>query len=409
MKKYSVLVIDDQANWRELLVELLSDEFYVTSAKDYEGALKAIQNQNPPFHVVVTDIRLIDEEVGNEDGLKLIEYLNKRGDETRTIVVTGYATLGTAKRALSALDAYDYLEKRPSDGSSFNITEFQAIVHRAAEDVEEKRPNGFADIPYKVLVLESDSDRRSKLEDALRKDGYQVTALENAEKLEYPPYTTDRDYALTLVDESLTTDIVFEKLQRLSPKGKIIIITSHDVGKIMDAMREHPVLTVLAMPDGQLNDGDLRDMLHEALANGSRKYVSAQINYPNQLEQVITKGIVGQTYHINLSVQDNPSENAVGINLALQGSKKGKIRLRLSVHAKGIKIKPETERYWDIPLSTECPQPCHFLITPENVGHNDITIEIVQENRWLGRIQMKLDVVSQSLGENQWMRKDIPF
>ncbi len=392
MKKYSVLVIDDQSNWRELLIDLLHDQFDVKSANDYEGALEVIQNQSPPFHVVVTDMRLKDEKVGNEDGLKLIEYLNKRGDETKTIVVTGYATLDTARRALSTLATYDYLEKLPSDGSSFNIQQFQQIVYRAAQEAEGKRPRGFTDISYNVLVLEPARVQRSKLEGVLRKDGYQVTALESFNELEGLSNSADKDYVLILLSESLATDEIFEKLQRLCPIGKIIILTLHDVSKIMGAMREYPVLTAFAMPDGELNDKDLRDVLHRVLANGARKYISAQINYPNQPEQVIRKGMIGQTYHVNISIQDTPSENAVGIYLVPQGNKKGKIKLRLSVRAKGIKVEPETERYWDIPLSTERPQPCNFSITPENIGHKDIIIEIDQENRWLGRLQMKLYV-----------------
>jgi DNA-binding NtrC family response regulator len=392
MKKYSVLVIDDQANWRDLLVDLLNDQFDVKSVKDYEGALDAIQGQKPPFHVVITDMRLKDEEVGNEDGLKLIKYLNKRGDETKTIVITGYATLDTAKRALSALSAYDYLEKRPSDGSPFNIQEFQRIVYRAAKDAEEKRLGGFSDISYTALVLEPDKLQRSKLENILRKDGYQVTAMEDVENLPY------KDYVLILVNESIITDVVFEKLAHLYPKGKIIILTLQDVGRIMSAMREYPILTAFAMPNGQLNDKDLRDIIRKVLP---KKYISARINHPDQPEQDITKGIVGQTYHVNLSIQDSPSENSVGFYLAPQGSKKGKIKLHLTVQAKGIKVEPETERYWDIPLSTERPQPCHFSITPENTGRKDIIIEIDQENRWMGRIQMKVNIVVDFSGENQ--------
>jgi len=397
-KKYSVLVIDDQANWRELLVDLLNDGFDVKSASDYQGALEIIQNQKPPFHVVVTDMRLIDEEVGNEDGLKLIEYLNKRGDETRTIVVTGYATLGTAKRAISGLAAYDYLEKRPSDGSPFNIKEFRQVVYRAAQDVENKRPEGFTDVSYNVLVLESNQAQCAKLEDVLRQDGYQITTLKCVDKLENLSDVFDKDYALILVNETLATDEVFKKIQYSCPNGKIIILTFHNVGKIMDAMREYHVLTAFTMRNGELNDKSLREVVHSALPS---KYVSARINYLDQPEQVVTKGTVGQTYQINFSIQDAPSENSVGVNLASQGIKKGKIQLHLSVQTKGIRVRPETERFWDIPLSTERPGPCYFLITPENTGHHDIAIEIDQENRWLGRVQIRLNVEFQSMGENQ--------
>ena len=385
-KKYSVLVIDDQANWRELLVNLLEDEFDVKSASNHDDALEIIRNQIPPFHVVVTDMRLKDEEVGNEDGLKLVEYLNKRGDETKMIVVTGYATIDTARKALSLLAAYDYLEKRPSDGSPFAIEKFRRIVHHAAEEVEQKRPQGFVDISYSVLVLEPNQIQRSRLQDVLRKDGYQVAAMESVDNLEN---SSSKDYTLVLINESLATDDAFGKLQRLYPDGKIIILTPNDVGKIIDAMREHPVLTAFPMPNGELNAQNLRDILRSALP---RKYISAQIRYPNEPEQLVVKGVAGKTYHVNLSIQDSPSENAVGISLLPQGNKKGNIKLHLYIHVKGMKVGPEVERYWNIPLSTERPEPCNFLITPEELGRNDIVIEIDQENRWLGRIQMKLDV-----------------
>lgn len=401
VKKYSVLVIDDQANWRELLVDLLKDGFDVKSAEDYEGALELIRNQAPPFHVVVTDMRLKDEEIGNEDGLKLIEDLNKRGDETKTIVVTGYPTIDTTKRALSSLDAYDYLEKRPSDGKPFDVEEFQLTVHRAAEEAEKDRPEGFTDISYNVLVLEPNHNRRLKLDDALRRNGYQATVWNNVENLENLTSEANKAYALILVNESLANDDLFGRLQHLFPEGKIIIITSHDIGNVMAVMREYPILTAIAMPNENLDDRDFRDVIHAALAQGGRKYVSAQINYPYNSGQSVVKGIVGQTYHVNLSVQDTPSENAVGVNLVPQGNKKGKVKLHLYVHAKGMKVGPEVERYWDIPLSIERPESCNFSITPEKFGRSNIVIEIDQENRWLGRIQMKLDVESQSLGENQ--------
>lgn len=48
-RKYSALVIDDQDNWRELLSDILEDQFEVTSVKDYESALDAIAIQRPPF------------------------------------------------------------------------------------------------------------------------------------------------------------------------------------------------------------------------------------------------------------------------------------------------------------------------------------------------------------------------
>lgn len=142
MKKYTLLVVDDQANWRDLLVEMLREKeaFNIMSAGSYEEALKLIRRQQPPFHVIITDLRLRDDEQSNEEGLRLIEELSRNGSETNSIVITGYPTVGSARRAFAQFQAYDYFEKHPSDGSPFDVAAFQNCALRAAEDAERKRP-----------------------------------------------------------------------------------------------------------------------------------------------------------------------------------------------------------------------------------------------------------------------------
>jgi len=132
-KKYSVLVVDDLKNWRDTLTDILEDQFDVKTAKDYEGALSVIQRQTPPFHVVVTDMRLKDEVVDNVDGLRLLEYLKEQGNEVQAIVLTGYGDVETTKRAISHLGAFDYFEK------PFNNNEFIERVRTAVEKTENIR------------------------------------------------------------------------------------------------------------------------------------------------------------------------------------------------------------------------------------------------------------------------------
>ena len=132
-KKYSVLVVDDQENWRELLVELLEDEFEVISVDNYDAALEKLRERKTPFYVIVTDLRLVDEQSGNEDGLKLAQEINHKKVATNVIVLTGYSTVLSTKRAFKELDVFDYLEKRPSDGSPFDRDGFLNTVRKAAE------------------------------------------------------------------------------------------------------------------------------------------------------------------------------------------------------------------------------------------------------------------------------------
>jgi len=139
--KYSVLIVDDQKNWRNLLTELLQKQFTVVAVASYKDAIQKILEAATPFHVVITDMRLEDNVPGNEDGVKLIEYLHNLGGQTKTILLTGYPSLATAKKTLMQLDAYDYLEKYPSDpvDSRFDQNVFLRIVTEAAVLAEKYR------------------------------------------------------------------------------------------------------------------------------------------------------------------------------------------------------------------------------------------------------------------------------
>lgn len=137
--KPSILVVDDQENWLILLKEILISKFDVTAVSSYEQALKKIASKTPPYHVVITDMRLIDTEKGNEHGLKLIEKLNH--SDTKSVIITGYPTITTMQKAAFGLQVAYYFEKVPSDGEPFNVNEFLNIVHQAARDAEVNRAN----------------------------------------------------------------------------------------------------------------------------------------------------------------------------------------------------------------------------------------------------------------------------
>jgi ActR/RegA family two-component response regulator len=137
--KYSVLIVDDQDNWRGLLEEVLEKEFDVVSARNYADASAEISKTAQPFHVVVTDLRLRDDTPGNEGGLELIEYLKIKAGETRTIVITGYPTIASMQKAVFGLHVDYYFEKVPADGRGFNWSAFLEIVGSSAKVAEECR------------------------------------------------------------------------------------------------------------------------------------------------------------------------------------------------------------------------------------------------------------------------------
>ncbi len=116
----SVLIVEDDAVARNLLVEVLRGEGYDVSAADSaESALEAMNGET--VDVVVTDVRL-----EGMDGIELMRTLRERDPKLQAIVVTAFGSLETAVEAIHA-GAFDYMSK------PFSMDEICRMVKRAAE------------------------------------------------------------------------------------------------------------------------------------------------------------------------------------------------------------------------------------------------------------------------------------
>ncbi len=100
----TVLVVDDDIRFAETLASALARRGWAVSvAHDGAGALEAARAAVPATAIV--DLKL-----GDEDGLALLEPLRAAGPQMRIVVLTGYASIATAVRAIK-LGADDYLAK----------------------------------------------------------------------------------------------------------------------------------------------------------------------------------------------------------------------------------------------------------------------------------------------------------
>lgn len=103
----TLLLVDDDALFRDVLSRALRTRGYVVvTAADVPTAL-AVAAHDPPEYAVV------DLKMPGASGLKLIEQLHALEPATRIIVLTGYASIATAVEAVK-LGAVDYLSK-PAD------------------------------------------------------------------------------------------------------------------------------------------------------------------------------------------------------------------------------------------------------------------------------------------------------
>jgi two-component system response regulator RegA len=99
-----VLVVDDDERFAVTLAMALARRGYVAHvAHDAVAALATARTKAP-------DAAVVDLKLGADDGLALIEPLRRAHPHMRIVVLTGYASIATAVKAIK-LGADDYLAK----------------------------------------------------------------------------------------------------------------------------------------------------------------------------------------------------------------------------------------------------------------------------------------------------------
>lgn len=100
----TVLVVDDDERFAATLAQALTRRGWnARVAHDVATALGAARADEP-------DAAIVDLRLGNEDGLTLLEPLRSAHPQMRILVLTGYASIATAVKAIK-LGADDYLAK----------------------------------------------------------------------------------------------------------------------------------------------------------------------------------------------------------------------------------------------------------------------------------------------------------
>lgn len=125
-----ILVVDDEADIRELVSGLLEDEGHsVRTAADSEQALAAIRARKPSL--LVLDIWM---QGGGMDGLELLDLVKELDPDLPVVMISGHGTIETAVSALRR-GAYDFIEK------PFKSDRLLLVIERALEAANLKREN----------------------------------------------------------------------------------------------------------------------------------------------------------------------------------------------------------------------------------------------------------------------------
>ena len=119
-EKFKILITDDDMDLRELLTEAVRNWGYeVSVAKEGEEALRKLRMER--FDIVITDLMM-----PGMDGLVLLQKIKELDKEILVIIITGYATIETAVKAIET-GAYDYITK------PFRLDELMIVIKNACE------------------------------------------------------------------------------------------------------------------------------------------------------------------------------------------------------------------------------------------------------------------------------------
>ncbi len=125
-----ILIVDDNADIRNIINELIIDAGYKTRlAANYNQALAEIDKKLPD--VAILDVKL---DKGDNDGIELLSHIKSKDKDVPVIIISGHASIEMAVKSLHE-GAFEFIEK------PFDQERLLNFVKRAVENFNLKKQN----------------------------------------------------------------------------------------------------------------------------------------------------------------------------------------------------------------------------------------------------------------------------
>ena len=142
-RKISILIVDDEESVRNSLNDWFTDDgYYVKTAENAKRALAVLESEE--FDIVLADLKM-----PGMDGLEMLKRIKSLNKDTIVIVMTAFATVDTAVKALKD-GAYDYVTK------PFDPDDLSHLIRNAGKQIELTIEN--ENLKKKVVSLEKVDD-----------------------------------------------------------------------------------------------------------------------------------------------------------------------------------------------------------------------------------------------------------
>jgi two-component system response regulator PilR (NtrC family) len=137
-----VLIVEDYTDWRDLLCGMLQREgLDVETAGSLEEAQAALE-RSKDLDLAILDIRLVETDETNEDGMRLLAEIRNKQEFIRVIMITGHGTMEMQRKAFREYKAFDFFRKEQFDSDDFRKG-VQEAVEEAARDRQRTRDKGY--------------------------------------------------------------------------------------------------------------------------------------------------------------------------------------------------------------------------------------------------------------------------
>jgi response regulator RpfG family c-di-GMP phosphodiesterase len=205
----NILIVDDELGVRESFRMILKDEYKLFIHSEPDEALLTIKKN-------CIDVALLDIRMPKMNGIELLGKIKKIDPGIQVVMVTGYATLDTAVKAMR-FGAFDYLNK-PFDRDKLEELVKEGIKRRKRRDWEKK------ELKRLEIIKKDVNERLGKIYSSTVES--LMAALEAKDS-----YTSNHsegvaEYAILILEE-LNLNLSSESREIFR-----YVCTLHDIGKI---------------------------------------------------------------------------------------------------------------------------------------------------------------------------------
>ena len=361
-----ILIVDDEADIRDLVGDILRDEGHTTrEASDADGALGQINSQPPDM--IILDIWL---QGSRMDGIEVLRRVKRDNPDIPVVIISGHGNIEIAVAAIQQ-GAYDFIEK------PFTTDQLLVVVTRALEANRLRRENAALRARE---VTESEMIGQSAAMATLAQKLARVARTQSRVLLSGPP--------------GCGKEVAARRLHALSDRARqpFVVVNAASI----EPQRMEHVLFGEVLDDGRLVPG-LFERAHRGIL-----FIDEVAEMPPVTQSKILRVLTDQAFHriggdmvrvdvrvISASSRDLPAEIRAG-------RFREDLFHRLAVVP--IEVPPLDARREDIPLLV-----AHFtdrLAEREGLARRSMTPEamtLLQTLEWPGNVRQLRNVVERLL------------